>query len=75
MSGEPELYAWMVLEADGRWGVISGVMPMLGPVPLVTGSPRAARALRKIAEQHRETTGKPVRLFRFSQPAVKEELP
>lgn len=86
---EPEpMYAWQVLDDDGRWGTISCFLAT--PANFVTGSTEKGHNLvlchrnevivrgpmRQFAETHR-AFGKPVRLHRFiPDPDFKpEELP
>lgn len=75
MAGDgSELYAWQVQEADGRWGVISmgyhiqtprGASPKLHLDVLVHRDLDVARSMGSIANRHRQSEGKPIRLARF----------
>lgn len=72
---QPPLWAWMVQEADGRWGIIAALIPGLGPSQLVFGSEKTAQVARPVAVSHHMNSGRPVRLVRFEGLAVVEELP
>lgn len=71
-----ELYAWMMEEPDGSEGLVgASIGPRGSIIPLVGGDLKRMRSLRRFAETHREATGRPVRLLRFSRRDDLEELP
>jgi hypothetical protein len=59
------LYAF--LDGEGRNGIIASILPGLGSIPLVTGSPRAAEFMKKLAQQVATETGKTVAMFAFAR--------
>lgn len=71
----PPLWAWMVQEADGRWGIIGAIIPGVGQAQLVFGSRKTAEVMRPVAAGHHQQSGRPVRLVRFDGAAVVEDLP
>jgi hypothetical protein len=66
-TATPEpIYAWQVLDDDGRWGTIATQIPDVGYGVLETRDEALARGpLSGIAALHAGRTGKPVRLHRF----------
>lgn len=57
-------YAWAVYDHDLQWGIVAGVIPGLGPVPLISRNRETVKGpLRPYAEQHRLSTGQEVRLL------------
>lgn len=62
-----ELFVFMSIDKEGRHGVVGGVLPILGTMPLVTGSPKVAEFMKTIAKQVAEGSGKPVEMFTFKR--------
>lgn len=64
------IFAWQTLDG-GEWGMIGAMLPdptrpgQRAFTPLVTRSPDVANNMRPFAEQHRETSGNPIRLARY----------
>jgi hypothetical protein len=77
MTEQPQapLWAWRVLEANGEWGMITGVIPTLGLIPLVARSEHVARHMQPFAELHRSRSGRPICLVRFDPTSILVHLP
>lgn len=61
-----QLFAWQVLEADGRWGSIAAVvLPGMTATPLIARSRQMADRFRGLATAHQLSSGKRVRLARY----------
>jgi hypothetical protein len=62
-----ELYVFMSIDEAGKHGVLAHIMPGLGSTPLVTGSPKAAEAMKPLARQISRETGVRVGMFVFKR--------
>lgn len=65
-----ELFCYAVIGEDGIEGV-PAVKSQLGPLPLMGADTTRMLSFKRFAELVEKNTGKPVRLYRFSQ---KEEI-
>jgi hypothetical protein len=62
-----ELWAWQEQEANGSWGIIAALVPGINSVaPLVLRSYHEIQKLTPIARQHAESSGRQVRLAKFT---------
>lgn len=69
-----ELYAWVIEDpTDGDEGVPAIEGP-LGPMPLIGADGARIESLRPAAENVARQVGRPVRLCKFSQMEVLEEI-
>lgn len=65
-GGRLPIWAWLVQELDGRWGVIAAGSAGIGPIQLVSASEMVAtKVMRPFAEIHRIRSEKPVKLVKF----------
>jgi hypothetical protein len=60
-----DLYVFMSIDSEGRHGIVASILPGLGSTPFVTGSPKAAETMKKLAEELAAKTGKPIGMFVF----------
>jgi hypothetical protein len=59
---EPEWYAWITQEEDGRWSLISSGYGLLDQTPFISRNRDMAEALARVAQRHGVINRQPVRL-------------
>jgi hypothetical protein len=71
-----ELWAFLSVDADGE-GVIAApyLGPGWGPVPLIAADPERLKTITPIAEGIARTTGRKVRLVKFTTRKLVREIP
>lgn len=70
-----EIYVFVSEDADGKRGLLAGVLPVLGATILVTGSPRVLDVYRQIAQKiAAKAPDKKMRLYRYTRAECMEEL-
>ena len=61
------VYVFLSIDAEGNNGIVAEILPGLGATPFVTGSLRGAEAMKQVAEEIAERTGKPIGMFVFKR--------
>jgi hypothetical protein len=66
---------WVVLSEDpnGKNGICADIMPFLGSVPMVTGSPKGLELFKQRIDEVARRSGKPVKIYRFVRAEVVAE--
>jgi hypothetical protein len=62
-----EIYVFMSTDENGNHGILASILPNLGSTPLLTGSARAAEALKPIAAEVARASKKKIGLFKFKR--------
>lgn len=65
-----EVYVFLSIDEAGNNGIVAGTLPGFGALPLCTGSPNVAEAMKRVALGLAQGTPKRIGLYRF----VREEL-
>lgn len=61
------LYAFMSIDSEGRNGIVAGMIPEIGAMPMITGSRELAKTLVPMAEKIARENGVTVGLFTFDR--------